>query len=134
MSMEGATCGGACMARDRIHIHDLRLGCVLGVHEHERKAKREVIVHLTLETDLARAGTTDDLADTVDYDALVARVTRYVEGSEFHLLERLAEGVATACLVEARVERVQVTIEKPGAVPAARCAAVEIARERVTGS
>ncbi len=122
------------MTRDRIHIRNLRLRCLVGVHESERLAKQDVLVSLTLEVDLARAGATDDIADTVDYDTLAARVKEYVQGTDFRLIERLAEGIADVCLAEDDVERVHVFVEKPGALPGARCAAVEIVRDRDAGS
>jgi dihydroneopterin aldolase len=56
-------------------------------------------------------------------------VISFVEASSFLLLERLADGLVEICLKSYGVEAATVTIDKPGALPAARSAAVEIRRE-----
>lgn len=54
----------------------------------------------------------------------------FVEGSQFRLLEALAEAVAEECLAEPKVAQAQVTVHKPGAVRFARSVAVETVRAR----
>ncbi len=114
---------------DTITVGDLRVPCILGTTEAERARRQEVLVSFTLHLDLRRAGGSDRLQDTVDYGELAARVTALLEGSSFHLLEALAEEVASACLRDPRVRRVEVEARKPRAVPLASWAGVRIARE-----
>jgi D-erythro-7,8-dihydroneopterin triphosphate epimerase len=115
---------------DRIHIRDLRLRCIIGIDDQERREKQDVVLQLTLHADLRRACRSDEFADTVDYRALKKRVVRLVEQSKFFLIEGLAEAIARACLEDPRVERVDVQVEKPGALRFARTVAVEISRAR----
>jgi D-erythro-7,8-dihydroneopterin triphosphate epimerase len=117
---------------DQIHIRDLMLRCIVGINPGERTEKQEVIVNLTLHVNLRRAGKTDNLEETLDYRALKKKVATAVEGSEFFLVERLAEQVAELCLQDGRVRRVRVVIDKPGALRFARSVAVEIVRDAVT--
>ena len=83
---------------DRIRIHDLLVRCILGINENERREKQDVVINLTLYTDLRKAGKSDRIEDTVDYRALKKRVFAMVEGSRYLLLEALAEAVAELCL------------------------------------
>jgi 2-amino-4-hydroxy-6-hydroxymethyldihydropteridine diphosphokinase len=53
-----------------------------------------------------------------------------VEGSSFHLVEKMAAEIAALCLDEPAVERVTVRVEKPGALRFARSVGVEIERTR----
>lgn len=115
---------------DRIYIRDLALRCIIGIEPHERDKLQDVVINITLHTDLRRAGRSDDIADTVDYKAIKSKVVDLVEGSSYLLVERLAEQVADVCLAEPRVRRVEVTVDKPGALRFARSVAVEIYRER----
>ncbi len=115
---------------DVITVQDLRVACILGTTEAERARKQEVLVSFTLRVDLRRAGGSDRLEDTVDYGELSGRVTALLEASSFRLLEALAEEVASACLRDPRVRRVEVEARKPRAVPLASWAGVRIARER----
>jgi len=115
---------------DRIYIEGLALRCVIGVFPEERREVQELLIDITLDTDLTRAGVTDDLADTVDYGTLKKRVRSFVENSEFQLIEALAEGIAALCLEEPKVTDVRVRVDKPGALRFVRTVAVEIERQR----
>lgn len=130
--MADATSGAACMAEhsDKIHIRGLSARCIVGIFPREREVRQEVLIDLVLEADLAAACHSDDIADTVDYKELKNRVLHLVEGSQFFLIERLAEAVAAACLETPRVQRATVTLDKPGALRFARSVAVEITRQR----
>jgi dihydroneopterin aldolase len=74
-------------------------------------------VDLALHTDLQAAGRSDQLTDTIDYAALVARVRKTVAKSRFQLVEALAEYIADLCLRETRIAAVDVTVAKPVALP-----------------
>lgn len=113
---------------DRIFIRELRARCVIGLSPEERREKQDVIVSLVLGADLRVAGRSDRFEDTVDYRAIKKRVLALVEGSQFRLLEALAEAIAQACLETPGVAEVQVTVDKPGALRFARSVAVEILR------
>jgi dihydroneopterin aldolase len=112
---------------DHIHIRDLTIDCIVGVLPHERTQPQRVVLNITLDCDLARAGASDDLADTTDYAALTHAVVRVVQGSSSRLIEHLAQRVADTCLGFAGVVGVTVMIAKPDALPGA-VAAVEISR------
>lgn len=115
---------------DRIYIRDLIVRCTIGIDEQERANKQNVLVQITMETDLRRAGRTDALEDTIDYRALKKRILSMAGESQFYLIEALAESIADECLKQDRIERVTVAVEKPGALRFARTVGVEIVRRR----
>jgi D-erythro-7,8-dihydroneopterin triphosphate epimerase len=115
---------------DKIHIRDLKLRCIIGIYPRERRRKQNVVVNITLETDLRAAGRSDAIADTVDYKAIKLEILDFVRGSRFQLIEALAEGIAAICLKDPRVQSATVTIDKPGALRFAHSVAVEVARSR----
>jgi dihydroneopterin aldolase len=119
---------------DTIRIRGLRVPCIIGTTELERARRQEVVLDVSLAVSLSTAGRSDRLEDTVDYAELAARLTALVGSSSFRLLEALAEAVASACLAGPRVQRVEVRLEKPRAVPLARSAEVRIVRERKPGA
>jgi len=121
------------MSLDHIEIKDLRLRCIIGSNEEERHQAQDVVINLTLFTDTRRAGQSDDLADTVNYQTLTDRLAEHVEQSHYFLLEALAASIAHLCLAEAGVERVIVQVEKPGALRRARSAGVVIERSAADG-
>ena len=113
---------------DKIHIRDLALRCMVGINDWERHKKQDVLVNITLWADLGRACRTDDIADTVDYKAVKERAAAMVESSSYNLIERLAEAIAQECLAHPLVQRVRVSVDKPGALRFARSVGVEIER------
>lgn len=115
---------------DKIHIRDLLVRCIVGVYPEERREKQDVILNITLHVDLRAACMTDRIEDTVDYKAIKKTVLSMVQESSYFLLERLAERAAEIALESSRVQRVDVTIDKPGALRFARSVAVEISRTR----
>lgn len=113
---------------DRIHIRDLLARCIVGIYPEERENLQEVHLNITMYADLRAAGDSDDINDTVNYKDIKKRLLAMVEHSNFFLIERMAEESARICLEDLRVRRVDVTVDKPGALRFARSVAVEITR------
>lgn len=119
---------------DEIRIDELHLRAIIGINGEERRDRQDLLISLILFVDTRAAGRTDDIADApVNYRTLTKRVITRVEESEFHLIERLAEEIAGLCLEEQAVERVRVTVAKPGALRFARSVSVVIERGRGDG-
>lgn len=116
------------MTTDKIHINDLVGRCIIGLKEEERQEKQEVIINITLFTDLKKAAKTDSLEDTIDYSQLKGDILNTVENSKFHLIESLAEEVADICLKNKKIKQVKVSVQKPGALRFTKSAEVEITR------
>jgi dihydroneopterin aldolase/D-erythro-7,8-dihydroneopterin triphosphate epimerase len=115
---------------DKIHIRDLLVRCIVGIYPDERREKQDVIVNIVLHADLRKAGESDDIDDTVNYKTIKKEALAMVQQSEYFLLEKLAEQIAGIALKDSKVQRVDVSIDKPGALRFARSVAVEIFRTR----
>jgi dihydroneopterin aldolase len=98
---------------DRIELRGLRLAVLVGVLPEERERPQPVEVDIDLEVDMAAAAASDDLADAVDYGAVVAEVELLLCAGHMQLLERQASTVADALLaLDARIASVTVTVRK----------------------
>jgi dihydroneopterin aldolase/D-erythro-7,8-dihydroneopterin triphosphate epimerase len=115
---------------DRILIKDLLARCILGITAEERREKQDVLISVALALDLGPAGRSDRVEDGLNYRPIKKRIFAVAEGSEYHLIEALAERIAAECLEEPRVQEVEVTVEKPSALRFARSVAVEIIRRK----
>ncbi len=102
-------------APDRLAVTGIEVVGHHGVFDVERREGQTFRVDLVLALDTRAAAGTDDLADTVDYGALVTRVKDAVENDPVDLLERLADRIATICLADQRVAWAEVTVHKPEA-------------------
>ena len=114
---------------DTLIIRDLVVECRLGVFEWERITPQQIWIDLELAIDAARAAARDDVRDAVDYGRLVGAVRGLVEHTPYHLLETMAEAVASLILKEFSTPSVLVRIKKR-ALPGIDYAAVEITRQR----
>ena len=115
--------------QDRIKINDLSVRAIIGTEDYERETRQELLLNLTLFTDVKKAGKADELQYTVDYSQLKQKIVEMVEQSNFQLIEALAEEIARIALSYERVEKVMVTVSKPGALNLASSAEVQIKRE-----
>jgi len=117
---------------DRITLTAMRFEGHHGVTEEERSLPQPLEVDLEVEADLARAGRTDDVADTIDYGPLVALCAGVVERDSFRLLEAIAATIADRVLETTGALAVTVRVRKL-AVPIDAdmdWAQVELRRER----
>ena len=97
---------------DTISISGLRVLTKVGVTQEERSTAQVVVLDLVMEVDLAAAGKSDDIDETVDYGHVTEVVGELVRSSETKLLESLAGAVAERVCAFSRVERVSVAITK----------------------
>ncbi len=113
----------------RVFVRDLLLLCSIGVHQHEKDARQRVRINLDLmveEKNMAEIN--DDLAQVVCYETLIERVRAVSLKEHVHLVETLAEKIATTCLADRRVREARVSIEKLDIIPDAASVGIEIIR------
>ena len=118
---------------DQIELQGLRLFALVGALPEEWNRAQPLEVDLYLTVDLAPAGASDALADTVDYGAVCTAVEGVVAIGWVRLLERLAERMAAAVLaVDERVDEVTVAVRKvrPPVPQDLATSGVRIARRR----
>ena len=102
-----------------------------GVYPAERELGTHFTVDVELELDLAAAGRSDRLEDTLDYREPYGLVREVVEGEPCQLVETLAERAAQRLLALPRVERVRVRVRKRPPLPGdLRSVGVEVSRSR----
>jgi 7,8-dihydroneopterin aldolase/epimerase/oxygenase len=97
---------------DHILLTGIRALGAHGVLPEEQTRPQPFEVDIALAVDLDPAARSDALSDTVDYDALTAKVIRILEAGGCALLETLAARIADACRTDARVQGVTVTVRK----------------------
>ena len=112
---------------DTIFISDLRLEILVGVYDWEAQVPQKV--QLDLEFALPGRGVkSGQLADTIDYAAVVARIEASLEKRHFGLLESLAEHLAEIVIREFKSPWVKVSVAKLAPLKNARRLGVTIER------
>lgn len=115
---------------DRIFLTGLTTEAIIGIFDWEREIRQTIAVDLEMSADIRRAAATDHIDDTLNYKKVAKRVLAFVEDSRFQLIETLAERIAELILTEFQVDRVRVTLHKPGAIRHSRDVGVIIERSR----
>jgi dihydroneopterin aldolase len=94
-----------------IELDGIALRGFHGALDWERERGQSFIFDVELE--VGEAGSSDRLADAVDYRDVVACVREVNDGRAYHLLEALAAALADELLARFPVEHVAVRVRKP---------------------
>jgi FolB domain-containing protein len=118
---------------DKVFIKDLLVRGVIGVSERERSQPQDIVINITLFTDISKAGITDDIENCVNYRTVAKTVIAHAESVNRFTVEALATDLAKICLDFPDVREVTVRVEKPGAVRFSKSVGVEIHRIKENG-
>jgi 7,8-dihydroneopterin aldolase/epimerase/oxygenase len=113
---------------DTLFLRELKVETIIGFWDWERRVKQIVSIDLEVGTDAHAAARVDSIDAALNYEQLAKRVVSFAEGSQFQLVESLAEAVARIAIKEFGAPWVKVSIAKPGAIRAAREVGIVIER------
>jgi dihydroneopterin aldolase len=117
--------------RDHLFIEGLEIDCLIGLADWERLVKQAVVLDLRLGVDIAAMAAKDQVEPgDLNTRALSKRLQEFVGGSEYQLIETLAEKVAALVLEEFPVRWIELRLSKPRALRGAHNVGVFIVRER----
>jgi dihydroneopterin aldolase len=113
---------------DIVYIRDLRIETIIGIYDWEREVKQTVSLDLEMVHDIRKAADTDDIQYALNYKSIAKRLIAFIEGSEFLLVERMAEEVAAIVLNEFSVPWLRLRVSKPGALRGSKDVGILIQR------
>jgi len=113
---------------DIVYIRELEIDAIIGIYDWERETEQTVSIDLEMGCDNTKAAASEDIADALDYKSVAKRLISFVEGSEFLLVETLAERIAAIVLEEFSVPWLRLRLGKPGAVTGSKDVGVIIER------
>lgn len=117
--------------RATVALDRLPVTCIVGILPSEREEEQEIFLDVRLELDATRAVNEEDIESTVDYAALADDLEAFVKVEKFLLIETMAARCASRTLdLHPLVESVEVTVNKPQAVPRAGMTWVRVALSR----
>ncbi|BDX05284.1 dihydroneopterin aldolase [Planctobacterium marinum] len=115
---------------DKIIINGLLIDTIIGVYDWEREKSQRVILNLVLKTDLNLPMQSDNVADTIDYAAIVQRIEKLAEQHRPELLERFAELIFADLFSLFPLTEIQLQILKPDILQQVDTIGIEITRTR----
>lgn len=97
-----------------IRLKNIQVYAYHGAHAHEREHGARFEIDVELEAELDTAAKSDDLSSTIDYVTIQKSVVEISTSKRFHLLEALANSIATDLLEQFPAREVIVRVRKPG--------------------
>ncbi len=113
---------------DTVFIQGLKATTTIGVYQHERNIKQTLIIDLEMSFDNRPPGQSDNFSHALDYEAISQRTLSYTESNKHYLIEAVAENLSRILLEEFSIDKLVLTISKPGAVSTADNVGVRIVR------
>jgi 7,8-dihydroneopterin aldolase/epimerase/oxygenase len=113
----------------RVFVRDLVLPCSIGIYPREKGLRRRVRVNAELQV-AAALPRSDDFADVVNYETIVAGIKSITEAGHINLVETLADRIAELCLADRRVSAARVMVEKLDVWPETESVGVVVERKR----
>lgn len=118
---------------DKILLNRMQFYGYHGVFSEETRLGQRFFVDVILETDLRKAGSTDNLKASIDYGRVYQLVQEVVEGKPYQLIESVAERTAAVLLESfSSLQACTIKVIKPDPPISGyyESVAVEIYRER----
>jgi dihydroneopterin aldolase len=114
---------------DKILISGMGCLTAIGVTAGERAVKQQLSIDLEFPVS-GRPAATDSIDDAVDYDTVARTVAEVCSSREFHLIETVAEQIASRVLEMFNIAQVRIRVRKlsPIAAPLVDYVSVEIVR------
>ena len=113
---------------DIVYIRELEIETIIGIYDWEREQKQVVSLDLEMGTDIGAAAGSEDIENTLNYKAVAKRLIEFIEGSEFFLVETMAERIAEIVLKEFSAPWLKLRVGKPGAVTGSKDVGIIIER------
>jgi dihydroneopterin aldolase len=130
-------CGKGSEAEIQLGVEGIEVTACHGVYDEERERERRFRIDVHVKGNWADALRSDDLRDSLDYDAIVQHIHRVNQRRRFHLIESFAGAIADDLLqdfpglLEARVCVRKLAFPNWG--PEA-CAVAAVTRRPATGA
>lgn len=113
-----------------IIIDELTVKTIIGCNPDERISPQTITISLAIQYDIQKPSQTDNVDDALNYSDLCNKIKRFVENSEFNLIEALAESIIAIILDFSQVIQVSLFIYKPDAIDYTKRVGLKLVRKK----
>lgn len=115
---------------DSIRIKNLKIPARHGVYEFEKEKDGTFELDIELYLPLLKAGESDRLEDTINYEDIISVVTKAFTDKQYALVEAAAQSVCDRLLNDFKIDKITVRVRKPHAPIDADFETVEVQLNR----
>lgn len=114
---------------DIIEIKTIKLNTLIGVYDWEKTVPQTLIVDIAYALPPLSEGS-DQLAETIDYDAIILHIQQFATTHHFQLIETLANRLVQSLFEQFATPWIKLSINKPYANLQAKAIVFTIERQR----
>ena len=100
---------------DRIRIKNLKIPARHGVYEFEKEKDGTFELDIELYLPLLKAGKSDRLKDTINYEDIISNITKAFTDKQYELVEAAAQSVCDRLLNDFKIDKIKIRVRKPHA-------------------
>ena len=115
---------------DQIFIEELLVKMSVGIYEHEKQNKQNVIINLTLDVETNKDRKLQSISDVVSYEHITNEIIKICQSNHYDLLEELAELIADFCLQDGKVHGISLELKKPDIIDHTKSVGIKIKRQK----
>ncbi len=115
---------------DSIRIKNLKISARHGVYEFEKEKDGIFEIDINLYLPLLKAGKSDRLEDTINYEDIISTVIKAFTEKQYALVEAAAQSVCDRLLNDFKIDKITIRVRKPHAPIDADFEAVEVQLNR----
>ncbi len=114
----------------KIKIKDLKLKTIIGIYDWEKNFEREILINLEIDVGDSKSLYSDSIDDTVDYEIIYNQIKNLVSTKRFKLIEKLAQEIIDLIMLDLRILKIKIEIDKMHIFKEARSCAICIEKTR----
>jgi len=95
-----------------IKIKNLRLKTKIGIYPFEENIDRDIIINAAITLKECKALQSDNIDDTLDYASITTKITDLIAQNRYKLLEKMAGEVMSLIMMEEKVVKCELEIDK----------------------
>ncbi|WP_421919646.1 dihydroneopterin triphosphate 2'-epimerase [Marinifilum sp.] len=115
-----------------IRIKNLLIRTYIGFNPEELRNKQDVVINMTIDTDVNVAIKRDDVDNSYNYKVITKKVIALVQDGKFRMLENLTQQILDLIMLNPKVEWARVEVDKPHALRFAESVSIELEAKRKT--
>ncbi|MBM93209.1 MAG: hypothetical protein CMF51_00450 [Legionellales bacterium] len=109
-------------------VKGIELNILVGLHDWERVKAQPVVMDIEYEVESTRVVETDQIEDTVNYEAMVNHLKRIAESTEYQLIESLGHRLISEIEMHFPVLWFKLSLAKTSVIECAQACGIVIER------
>ncbi len=110
----------------KVKLKNFELTCNIGIYDWEKDFPRKLLINIEMQTSNELAFTSEDIAQTIDYEVVYNNVKKIANSKKYQLIETLANDILQMICAQKYINYAKVEIDKLNIFPEVQACSVSI--------